>query len=36
MKFNCRNQYLVMSFVQFTNRKGLKDTKTTLDLRSQD
>ena len=36
IKFNCRDQFLVMSFAQFTNRIGLRDIETTLDLRSQD
>ncbi len=34
IKFNCRDQFLVMSFAQFTNRSGLRDIETTLDLRS--
>ena len=36
IKFNCRDQFLVMSFAQFTNRSGLRDIETTLDLCSQD
>ena len=36
IKFNCRDQFLVMSFAQFTNRCGLRDIETTLDLCSQD
>ena len=36
IKFNCRDQFLVMSFAQFTHRSGLRDIETTLDLCSQD
>ena len=36
IKFNCRDQLLVMSFAQFTDRSGLRDIETTLDLCSQD
>ena len=36
IKFNCRDQFLVMSFAQFTNRSGLRDIETTLNLCSQD
>ena len=36
IKFNCRDQFLVMSFAQFTDRSGLRDIETTLDLCSQD
>lgn len=36
IKFNCRDHFLVMSFAQFTNRSGLRDIETTLDLCSQD
>ena len=36
IKFNCRDQFLVMSFAQFTNRSGLRNIETTLDLCSQD
>ena len=36
IKFNCRDQFLVMNFAQFTNRSGLRDFETTLDLCSQD
>lgn len=36
IKFNCRDLFLVMSFAQFTNRSGLRDIETTLDLCSQD
>ncbi|MCF2580875.1 DUF4372 domain-containing protein [Bacteroides caecigallinarum] len=25
MKFNCRDQFMVMSFAQFTDRAGLRD-----------
>ena len=36
IKFNCRDQFLVMSLAQFTTRSGLRDIETTLDLCSQD
>lgn len=36
IKFNCRDQFLVMSFAQFTDRNGLRDIETTLRLCSQD
>ena len=36
IKFTCRDQFLVMSFAQFTDRSGLRDIETTLDLCSQD
>lgn len=36
IKFNYRDHFLVMSFAQFTNRSGLRDIETTLDLCSQD
>jgi transposase len=36
IKFNCRDQFLVMSFAQFTDRSGLRDIETTLDLCAQD
>ena len=36
IKFNCRDQFLVMSFAQFTDRRGLGDIETTLDLCSHD
>ena len=36
IKFNCRDQFLVMSFAQYTDRSGLRDIETTLDLCSQD
>ena len=32
IKFNCRDQFMVMSFAQFTDRAGLRDIKTTLNL----
>ena len=32
IKFNCRNQFMVMSFAQFTDRSGLRDIETTLNL----
>lgn len=31
-KFNCRDQFMVMSFAQFTERAGLRDIETTLNL----
>ena len=36
IKFNCRDQFLVMSYAQFTDRNGLRDIDTTLRLCSQD
>lgn len=36
IKFNCRDQFLVMSFAQFINRSGLRDIETTLNLCLQD
>ena len=30
IKFNCRDQFMVMSFAQFTDRAGLRDIETTL------
>ena len=32
IKFSCRDQFLVMSFAQFTDRSGLRDIETTLNL----
>lgn len=32
IKFNCRDQFIVMSFTQFTDRFGLRDIETTLNL----
>ena len=32
IKFNTRDQFLVMSFAQFTDRAGLRDIETTLNL----
>ena len=32
IKFNCRDQFMVMSFAQFTDRAGLRDIETTLNL----
>lgn len=32
IKFNCRDQFRVMSFVQFTDRAGLRDIETALNL----
>lgn len=36
IKFTCRDQFMVMSFAQFTNRSGLRDIETTLNLCSPD
>lgn len=36
VKFTCRDQFMVMSFAQFTNRSGLRDIETTLNLCSSD
>lgn len=36
IKFNCRDQFLVMNFSQFTDRSSLRDIETTLELCSQD
>lgn len=30
IKFTCRDQFMVMSFAQFTDRSGLRDIETTL------
>ena len=35
-KFTCRDQFMVMSFAQFTDRSGLRDIETTLNLCSPD
>ena len=32
IKFSCRDQFMVMSFSQFTDRSGLRDIETTLNL----
>ena len=32
VRFNCRDQFMVMSFAQFTDRSGLRDIETTLNL----
>lgn len=32
IKFNCRDQFRVMSFAHFTDRAGFKDIETTLNL----
>lgn len=32
IKFNCRVQFMVMSFAHFTDRSGLRDIETTLDF----
>lgn len=32
IKFNCRDQFRVMSFAHFTDRGGFKDIETTLNL----
>ena len=36
IKFTCRDQFMVMSFAQFTDRSGLRDIETTLNLCSTD
>lgn len=36
IKFSCRDQFMVMSFAQFTDRSGLRDIETTLNLCTQD
>lgn len=36
VKFTCRDQFMVMSFAQFTDRSGLRDIETTLNLCSTD
>lgn len=36
IKFTCRDQFMAMSFAQFTDRSGLRDIETTLGLCSQD
>lgn len=36
IKFTCREQFMVMSFAQFTDRSGLRDIETTLNLCSPD
>ena len=36
IKFKCRDQFMVMSFAQFTDRSGLRDIETTLNLCTQD
>ncbi|MFB0974250.1 MAG: IS4 family transposase, partial [Bacteroidales bacterium] len=36
IKFTCRDQFMVMSFAQFTDRSGLRDIETTLDLCARD
>ena len=36
IKFTCRDQFMVMSFAQFTDRSGLRDIETTLNLCSPD
>lgn len=35
IEFNYRDQFLIISFAQFTSRSGLSDIETTLDLCSQ-
>ena len=32
IKFSCCDQFMVMSFAQFTDRAGLRDIETTLNL----
>ena len=36
IKFTCRDQFMIMSFAQFTDRSGLRDIETTLNLCSPD
>lgn len=36
VKFTCRDQFMVMSFAKFTDRSGLRDIETTLNLCSTD
>lgn len=36
IKFDCQNSSLAMSLEQFTNRNGMRDIETTLDLYLQD
>ncbi len=36
IKFTCRDQFMAMSFAQFTDRSGLRDIEATLGLCSQD
>ena len=36
IKFTCRDQFMVMNLAQFTDRSGLKDIETTLNLFSSD
>ncbi len=36
IKFTCRDQFMVMSFAQFTDRSGLRDIETTLNLCTPD
>lgn len=36
IKFTCRDQFMVMSFAQFTDRSGLRDIETILNLCSPD
>ena len=36
IKFNCRDQFMVMSFAQFSDRSSLRDIETTLNLCTQD
>lgn len=36
VKFTCRDLFMVMSFTQFTDRSGLRDIETTLNLCSPD
>lgn len=36
IKFKCRDQFMVMSFAQFTDRSGLRDIEITLNLCTQD
>ncbi len=36
IKFTCRDQFMAMSFAQFTDRSGLRDIETTLNLCTPD
>jgi hypothetical protein len=36
IKYTCRDQFRIMSFAQFTDRSGLRDIETTLDLCTSD
>ena len=36
IKFKCRDQFMVMNFAQFTDRFGLRDIETAINLCTQD